>query len=680
MPAPQAAVAVSAPAPARSKAPAVITLICMFLAGVIAAALLFFLGNNATAYERAERNAMNALMSNFSSIMPDSANLSETGTIIITPSRELSAFGIPDIGSLKIDYEATVDGSDVYAFLGADAFGIRASLQFWQLGEQIIMHLPGISQYYITLSDMGDAMVSGFDYSNYDKLLDEIGVIGNKILDRYFELTKDAEVKWSEEVFVGELSRVCDVYEIIMDEAFLYEIVKAAFEGFLDSDEFLKLVRDEYDRQNQYWVGYSWYQTFDEVLAEMRDELYNADPADFSDGEIITMRVFISGADVIKRDIIIDDTTISYASITERSGEYSRSARFSYTDWWGDTSTLIYIDDGVINGGKSTGSAQVSYRDRWDSFAINISYSDFSLDGGMFNGSVNVSVPVENGLTIDVSLRGTASGNSQNITGSLSVFGMRALDIEINSTGNTGRGITRPPMTHINTLDVNDWWGMELFGEEVMNWASGLNLGLLEDLFYMSGLDSLFYGSYYNDWDDYCYNCWSYDCWGDCDWNWCYWPDDCWCDDCWDYGNYCYDCWSFDCYGFCEPAEVCGRCGYTHWDNSEDYITYILNSGKAIWRIVLGNFWDEGTWNSIAAEFGDCVVFAWAGDWVDAFNASGIPANLEAYYDVTDVIYSVDWALFMDEEFLLYGDYFYWSASEWENFYRSIIRAEGFAF
>jgi hypothetical protein len=673
-----------------SKAPIVITLVGMFLAGAITAAVMFFFFGGASSYERAERNALSSLFSGFSSVDWTATTASDSGSITITPSREIAALvpGLPDIGSLTFNYEAVVDGMDIYALLGAEVLGINASFAFWQIGEELIMHLPGISNYYILLSDMmgmNDLQSLDFLDADYEAMFEEIKKIGSAVLDRYFELTAGIESKWSEEVTVGELRRNAEVFEIAMDEAFLIEIAKAGLDAFLDSDTLMKFVRDLYNLENDPWVGRPWYRTFEQMLNELIDELYDADPFDFSDETLMTMRVYISGRDVVRRDIIIEDVTFSYSSITERNGQYARSARFSYTDWWGDTTTATLRDEGTTDNGYSTGQIRISVSgDYIDTVSFTIRYENFKIyDNGLFGGDIRINIPID-GVNIDVNLKASVTGDSVRATGSISALGMRILDLEINHSTNTGKRITRPALTNNNTLDINDWRAMEQFGEEVMNWAfsqmGGLDMDSLEDLFWDLGLYNIFGafgGGYDYGWDDdYCYNCWNYGCLGNCEWCTNCWQADCWggCLDSWCSGDEW--CWCDDCYAL----RICSDCGNIHWDWDSDgeYTTYIINNNKGLWRVIIGGDWNETLWNAILADFGDCVLYVWS-EWADAFAAYGFD-----YYDlfdeVTGIVYSVDWGEAMGTEAWLNSEYFYWSVPQWENFYRNILRAEGFAF
>jgi len=661
----------------------------MFLAGAITAGLLFFLSSSASSYEKAERNSIDALFAGFEPFLSIPSYASESGSITITPSSEalfIAPF-LADIGSLTLSYEAIIENStDLYALLSADVLGINASLAYWQLGQDIFMQLPGISDYYILLGDlMGMGDLSGFDFNiDYEELLNEIKVIGNKVLDTYFELTADVSSKWSEEVSVGELSRNADVFEIIIDEVFLYEIAKTGLEAFIDSDLLMNFARDIYNMENDYYIEYPWYQTFEEALNEIIDEIYDVEPWDLSDEELITMRVFISGKDVVKRDIIIDGGTISFSSITERNGQYACSARLSYTDWWGDTTTITLRDEGTEDKGYKTGQVRASYSDAYDTYSLTVKYEDVKLyDNGLFGGDIKINVPVEDGVSVDVSFKSNVTGDSAKATGSLSVFGMRIVDIEINTNVNTGKSISRPALNTDNTLDINNWEDSFVFLADLEQWAEGLgDLSFLEDLFYSSGLDSLLYGSrgFSNDWEyNWCTGeeyCWCDDCHDLWDWDsywenydWCTGDEYCWCDNCytWDYDwDDDYD-WDWD---------DCENCGGYHWGADEEYTAYAINSNKALYKILLDSDWSETLWNTIVADFGDCVAYTWMG-WLEAYSDYGYDL-FDIYYEVTDIIYSADWDNYFDDDdwFVFYE----WNDARWESFYRQLLREGGFAF
>jgi hypothetical protein len=301
----------------------------------------------------------------------------------------------------------------------------------------------------------------------------------------------------------------------------------------------------------------------------------------------------------------------------------------------------------------------------------------------LFGGDLRLSVPIEEGISVDISFKSTVTGDSMRATGSLSVFGMKAVDIEIIHNTNTGKRISRPELTNNNTLDINNWQDSLIFGDELMRWAEGLgNLELLEDLFWSLGLYNVFGGGYNYGWDDN---------WDD----WCYYPDDCWCDWCWDWNdsdNYCYDCWSYHdewepCYDWCTgdddcwcndcyEARLCSDCGNYHWGADPDYEFYMLSQNKALWRILFGSDWNDSFWNSIVRDLGDCAFYIWS--WIDVFASYGYDFY-DIYNEATDIIYLSDWeAAYGGWE--IWDEYFYWNDVQWETFYRQLLREGGFAF
>jgi hypothetical protein len=673
----------------KSRAPIIIILICALLAGMVTAGLLFFLGTGASDYERAERDSMNALFKGISPWLSLETKAAQSGSISITPSSELASlvmFGVPDLsglGSMTFNYDAIIDGTDIYALLGVDALGVRAQLAYWQLGSEMIMHLPGISQYYILLSDvlfMGDPSRYNFDI-DYEALLEDAKDIGNAVLDRYFELTADLEPAWSEEVFAGELSRTADVFEVVMDTNFMAELARAGFEAFLDSDVLLPFVRDLYNFENDPYKDRSWYQSFDEVLQEARDELYGADLAIHGDDELMTMRVYVSGRDVVRRDIIVEGVTFSYTSINERSGEYAKSVRFSYTDWWGDTTTLTLTNEGISDKGYCTGEILFTVDgDYTDRVTVTLTYEDFRLyDNGMFGGNINLSVPVEESLVIEVGLNSVVTGNSMNmglsVAGNIYGIELRAklFDIAITVNPDTGKSITRPPLTDSNTINADDWMAMWAFQEELELWAEGLDLSFIEDLFYSSGLGSLLGGGYhYGDWDDdYCYDCWGYHyAWEDCyyDWDWD-----------WDSG-YCYECWTSheeweDCYDW-DNHDWGWDDDWDDWDYSFDASE--LNMYGGLWAVVLGSDWSQEAWDSVVNEY-EVELLWWelADEWYSYWAGAGY--NAHAIIEIEAALNSSD-ATWDDE--LMWELMFADSASieEWADFWRSTFAMNGISF
>jgi hypothetical protein len=675
----------------KSRAPIVLTLICMFLAGAVAAGLLFFLSGAASSYEQAERNSFNALAGDFSSVVNFSDVFSGSGSISITPSREISTFvpGLPDLGSIILNYEAIMEGGDIYALLGMDALGIQASLSLWQLGEEMFMHFPGISEYYIAFGNMlgmSEAMGMTAQLSDFDEaeVMAELAVIGSAILDRYFQLTENVQSRGKETVIVGDLSRTADVYEIIMDEIFLLELVVTALDAFLDSEELMRLCEAYYElyMESYYWWGVqvpSFKHEVEDLYFDAFDELDYLYDFGTNEDEFITMRVFVSGKEVVRRDIIIEDVTFSYSSIKDKS-DFATNVRLT-----ADDTTITYRNDGKINGGYSTGRirfsityAEGSWSARYnDPVSLTVNYENFkTYDNGLFGGDIRVSVPVQDGLNVDISFNSKVSGDSMNAGGSLSVFGMKILDLEITSSINTGKSIPRPNMSKV--LDADDWRAMEAFEEDFMMWALGLGVDLdfIEDLIY----DLIWANSTSNSWD-----------WED-DWAW----DGEW-NDGWD--GYCYECWDFheeweDCYNYDWGGyDFCEDCGYWHWGDEDCHIPcekcgnikwsvmddetrrFYLGYYGGYWKALLGSDWNQSVWDALLREWEDCFASFWFDDFVEIFAGYGINVAVQhdaanyAFYGIWDYVDATgDW------------DYYYWSIEQWEEAWRVTLENAGISF
>ncbi|MDR2532524.1 MAG: DUF515 domain-containing protein [Oscillospiraceae bacterium] len=666
----------------RSRAPIVITLVCMFLAGALTAGALFFLTNAGSSYERAERNSLNAFANGFSSFLPE-MNMSGSVSVTITPSKELATLipGIPDIGSIGFSSEIIIDGTDMFTALGLSALGVDVSVSMWSLGEQLIIQFPEISQYYIAMMNMGDVIMQMPDIGIFsdvdtDAIYKELGEIGRQVFEHYFELTKDVQATHKEEVSAGDLSKMCDFYRIIIDEEFLCEIFITALEAYLESDEIMRVSEQvfAYFKEDFPWL-FGNYKDFEDLLEYGLDELYDVlDEGDFGDN-YIEMLVYVSGKDIIRRDIVIDDVTFSYVSITE-GADYAKTVKLSQ-----GRESLSYSDIGKTERGESTGTIKLSYGDRRDSYSLTIKYRDFKVENnGLFSGTINVDVPIpgEN-FGVELSLKSTVAGDSQKITGSLSVFGLRAVDLEINYSTNSGKSITPPNMTAANTLDPENEDDIMTLVNDFSAWLFGLadlDIGLdfidsleylIEDLIwefsYMTGMWEIYdalSGSSNSRWAD---------CPPDCDY---------WCcnDDYWD--NY-WDC-PPDCDDWC--------CNDDYWDNywddydnwsNYDFYDYIVNYYKGLWKLLIGRSWNEALWNDITEIYKLDLMYFEVEDWIEVLEGFGY--NIGAlYYEVEAVMNNID-----DDVLYSYfpandEDMFAWSAEQWENFWRGLLNNSGFNF
>jgi len=676
----------------KSRAPVVMTMVCMFLAGAIAAGLLFFFSGRGGSYERAERSSLNAFASGFSSLLNLPESFSEAGSVTITPSRDLSSLpgmeSFPDLGNIILNYEGIIEGGDSYVLLGLDALGINASFEMWQLGQELIMHFPGISDYYILLDymqiyGMGDmsGLMEQFGDFDEDVFLAELKAIGEAVLDRYFEMTKDIKSGGTEEVTVGGLTQTADVYEVIIDQIFALELAITALDAFLDSSEFMRLCEAYY---TYYMESYTWWSSspipsFESVVEDLYHDAFDELEILYEDGvdedEFITMRVFISGRDVIKRDIIVEDFILSFGSIKEKNGEYAQNLRISATntDWRGnvETTTILFENNGTTDRSGSTGALGFSYQDRWDSVSFEITYEDFKLhDNGTFDGIFNLVIPVEDTFSIELRVAAAADGNKQAIDCSLSVRGsmfgidftmMDALKIEIVSEFDTGKTMPRPNNNSANTLNSNDWRAMDRFEDDFYTWLYNLNVDLdfIEDLIY--DLRWSAGSSGWDDWDDW-------DDWNDGD-DWCSGDEWCWCDNCDNYGL-CDDCdnwhWRHD-----DCVFPCEKCRNVKWfEPDEETFNFYKNYFKGYWKNLLVDEWDEDMWQEIIAEWEDCIVSFWFDNFIVIFAEYDI--DVSRRYDQDDAVTRV-WDYIYDSDG--WGEYLDWSEEKWDEAWRNAFEA-----
>ena len=479
----------SAAAVKNNSKPMIITLICVIAAVLLAGGLILLLTGGGSSYEKAERKAFGALSGAF-----DISGQSESAdaAIDITLSPEIAEMaGIGDIGKITAVCEVIEEGYDAYINYGANAMGISLSAAIWSSAQQYIMQLPELSQYYLLLGNSGSE--NRLDVKELEKTLD-------RIVSKYFELTKDAEVTKGVTVEAGGFSASCDKYTINMDERFLYELTKESLLAVAENENLIGYI-------DGILGSVSPYEDINagDIISEDIKNLSESE-ADLGDEVIISMDVYISGKDIIRRDITAGILSVSYACV-KNGNDYINTVDLSADNGYG-----VYIvnltDIGSSKGGSDNGEISVTLSDgALQSYSGTIKYSDCkTYKNGLFSGKIDITVPAV-GLVLNTD--SAVSGNTQITTGSLSVLTMQVCDLTITVNTGTGKKITQPALTGANTLDINNESDMEKFAED------------LTEAFSAMGLDSLLgslmpYGNYDYDYSyDYAYDEQTEDDWGE---------------------------------------------------------------------------------------------------------------------------------------------------------------------
>ena len=442
-------------------------------------------------YEVAERMALEAVGEVLNDVMYyASATLAVNESIKIIPSSDLmELLGLPDIGTIGMDIEAVIDGSDMYMKLGVDALGMSLSAAMWILGDQMLMHFPGLSNYYLSLIDVNDM---GFDmgafaaeWENNEAIIREFGVVLDKTLDKYFALTGDTSSSGSQNVSGGGVNVSADLYAIALDGKLLLGVIEAVFEALLASPNLMAACEDFFVIMNEAdpWMFYG-YNSFRDLIEDGLDELSRV-PASELDFSIGTMNVYVSGNDVVKREFVIEDdwstTIISYTTL-ENGSNYFNSFTISFRDNW-DSFAFYLNDTGTMSGNAMTGKIDIGVNIDGEKFDFGIDYADVVFhDNGLFSGDIRLVIPVPSdlinefglggmfsGADIKVTVNSIVSGNTMTSTTTLVFLGFNVATIEtMSATSDSGR-IPSHGANASNIIDINDWRAMDRFAEDIMN-------------------------------------------------------------------------------------------------------------------------------------------------------------------------------------------------------------------
>ncbi|MCL2108591.1 MAG: hypothetical protein FWH20_04505 [Oscillospiraceae bacterium] len=669
------------------------------LTAAIAGVTWFFL-NNGSSYERAERNAFSALSSELGSLSDRVvANSSTDIKLSVMPASglfdTLGSFGMGglDIDALTLEIEAIVENGDYFNKLAAglsnSSADVSLSFLIWQLGEQIIMQLPELSEYYITIDGVDDLMgnmggmsamssVASNPYAMFDKIdQKQLQKTLDRIADKYFELTADAPKVEGVTVTAGDLSKTADMYIVDFTEILLMELVREGLLAVLDNanimsviDEYLQEYYDSMDEMHKdalenYGEWYSdWYlvekktaaEQIRELIAEVDESFANED---FDDEVSFTMEVYVSGKDVVKRVINFDDEIkFSYANL--RSGRnyaceveavvfgYSETVTFNYTDTGvkgssharsaelrseplhsgGSDFVITYSDTGeTARNGAVSGDIKVIISDNsFTNYTANLKYSDIIFtDSGLFGGSAELNIA---NIGLVAIINSTISGNTQTTEGSLSVLGIDMVSFELVVNVNTGKAIDRPALNSANSIGVTDYEDIIRLGE--IFGEAGAALEAMFDSLGFGGLGGMSPFSGGTDWDY------------EDEWDWDF--EDEWTVEDWD-SEYDFD--------------------TRHFGNAyEDF----LNSSWA--NIGFENMTDEDWRDFFAAMYGDWLDYE--GNFEDLL--SELYAQLEYYKDLYETWANVDIENMTTEELAqfiaeMYGelaDFDYYNSDDWD--------------
>jgi len=451
----------------KSYKPLIITLACLFGAVAVGAALWFLLMNMGGSYERAERNSLSALADMLDPLL-NPGNTSEELTMTIIPD---------GMEPVTLNMEAIIrEDGDFFLNLGGGMGDMSLSLLLWQLGDKLTLQLPGLTDYTLTLD--AAEIYGGMDFDSFDQK--EFEKILGRVLDKYFELTKDTMRDDNVEVSAGGLSVTADKYTIRFNEYLINELGKELILACMDSESLMKVLDD----------ALGTYFDANEMLQMILDQI---EASAVTAGRIFaTMEVYVSRNQVVGRKIIIPElfTTINFVNI-ESGSDYVVQIEADSTDYYGSNTSVRYTDLGKKDGNYKDGSISLAFSDgALMNMTAKITYKNFRVyDSGLFSGDFALTVP--NLLSAEVV--SVVDGKTQHATGSVSIPGQQILTFDINLKTDTGKAITAPDVSGGRVLDINDTEDRYEFNNILLEIMDGLGLG---SLFGMGA------GSW-DDWDDW---------------------------------------------------------------------------------------------------------------------------------------------------------------------------------
>jgi hypothetical protein len=635
----------SAAAVKRNYTPLIAVLIVLALAAAAVYGYFHFFGGSS--YERAERSALRSASNSLNNAINTDDQSVDISFKVTPGAAMLTEFGLPDLGSFTLSMDTVVENAEIYMLYGLDGLGLSLSAALWMIEEQMLLHLPGLSEYYILLNEITGTESAMIDSAEVEKLIKELGKVMNKALDKYFALTKDVKSSGSEEISLGGITQNADVYVITLDGKLLIEIVKATLEALLDSDELMKIGEDNYSaiRALDPWM-FVQQRDFRSLVRFLLSELEDV-PAEITETSLGKMNVFISGRNVVKREFVFGSFDTTEVRIThtdlKKGNDYAESIVLTFADRW-SRGRIEVINTGSERGGARSGSAEMKIIIDDVDLSLIAVYSDLSTDkNGLSSGKIDITVPIPaeymavmaGGMSafteaeIKIRTDSSVTGNRQTTNASVTFLGMRLIDMETTITINTGKKI--PSVSDIGKIiNANDIWAMSEFMEDVMSALEAM----IADNDILGGLMGAFSGFTVPGIS------------GDLD----FFIDPQFADD---------------------GIDISVSNGVFDYGDYDDYDTAYFRLIGNLWKALLGNQWSDSAWLDMVHTYGSFyIIWYWdmVSEWAGAWDSVGLNVDAAILERFLEVVYDYD---YRTDEFWL--NFYVWDDADWENYWRSIL-------
>ena len=245
--------------------------------------------------------------------------------------------------------------------------------------------------------------------------------ISKAISDKYFELSRKGAKKLDPklkgvDVKVGGTSKIADVYEIVIDNAFARELTAAAFDAAASQKGFIDVLQASLEKNG---VKTEDGKTLDVAKTIEKIKTKTDEKVDGA-SSVLTMSVYAADGKILQRDIKSDDGTLDIsAKYISENGKTDYDITSKIND-----NTVLYSGSDVKKDDKHTGSFKGSVSaEAGKNYAFTGEYADLSANSGTFTVAapdfgVKISGTVSNdkAFTADISAGGqvyvTVSGET----------------------------------------------------------------------------------------------------------------------------------------------------------------------------------------------------------------------------------------------------------------------------
>jgi len=446
-------------------------------------------------YEDAERSFLKDGLGGYSKLYALSDGLKGEGaemTLKFIPEDYIvDLSGAGKLNPTVIETVSAVNGGDIYSG-GTWKNGTKAvlSADMWMSGDTYTMLIPALTSKYITGSLQNDF---GFDMSTLTSSTTQLNVtppsdaelqkVLDAVYDKYFELLKAAPVEKGVKVSVGDIEVTADKTEIEITDKVAMELALALLQSVKDSAEVKQFVTDivkQADTTGEYSGSFNIDQVLDQLIDEVLTELEDYQPT--ATTSVVKMAAYVSGADIVKRDITVADggSEIGYFSYTVVNSGKQYATEFAFESYQ-PVSGFSITNSGTKSGDSYTGELVGKiHAESYDyivggyadqpyeqSYEIKAVYKDLTDESGEIILSTD-SLGAENKAEI------TLKYGRESFTGSLAIGGVKYATVEL-TYKEGAKGKAAPSVNSSNSVTMNG------LNYEVDQSALGDLIGNLDD-------------------------------------------------------------------------------------------------------------------------------------------------------------------------------------------------------